>query len=117
MADFADITWVHRSRTQKTCLLTLGNLRWPASDGLPFGTAPGTLLAEKFTVQLPEEASGLWLDAHGTPFHFAAKNVSTLKGLPKLLKGEDRFKPCPSAFGLILKDDSKIVGKCDMMCH
>jgi hypothetical protein len=112
LADFRSFSWTRVSRTKTHWLLHLANLRWASTDGLPFPVSAGQL-ADEFVVQLPEEAGGVWLDGFGSPFHFAASSVAAMNALEAMLKKDTSAaaRPAPSAFGLVLKDDSRIVGE------
>ena len=75
LGDFQSLSW---SKTEG--VLHLKNLRWAKTDGLPF-RASGSL-GQHFCVKVPQEESGVWLHAHGTPFQFCAAKVQSLQAPP-----------------------------------
>jgi hypothetical protein len=85
-------------------ILTVEGLTWTAPDGLPFAVPAGKLFASLFTVRVPHEEGGVWLDCFGTPFEFSATKVAVFSTISKLKNAADwRSLPSPSSFALLLK--------------
>jgi hypothetical protein len=85
-------------------ILTVEGLTWTAPDGLPFSVPAGKQFASSFTVRVPQEEGGVWLDCFGTPFEFSGTKVAVFSTINKLkAAGDWRSLPSPSSFALLLK--------------
>ena len=101
----------------KSVLLELRNLNYGRQTGLPFGLGSPTSTSlgpdAVFTVRLPEEDGGVWLDDFGAPALWSVNTVRTWDKVLKAYKNRANIDKCftPAVFCVAAaSDDGQVPG-------